>query len=46
MESMAPDTEALCRCSRSTTRPFCNGAQAVIGMGAVQKAVRREEEEL
>jgi CDGSH-type Zn-finger protein len=46
MESMAPDTEALYRCDESTTRPFCGGTHAAIGIRAAQKAVRREEGEV
>ncbi len=46
MGSMAPDTEALCRCGGSTTRPFCGGTHVVIGIRAAQKAVRLEEGEV
>ena len=46
MESMAPDTGALCGCGGSTTGPFCGGARVVIGIGTAQKAVRGEEGEV
>jgi len=42
MESMAPNTVALCRCGGTTTKPFCDGPHWKIGFCAGQRVVRRE----
>jgi hypothetical protein len=42
MESMAPNTVALCRCGGSTTKPFCDGTHSKIGFRAARRAVRQE----
>jgi CDGSH-type Zn-finger protein len=46
MESVAPNTVALCRCGGSTTKPFSNGTHSKIGFRAAQRAVRQAEEQV
>jgi CDGSH-type Zn-finger protein len=46
MESMAPNTAALCRSGRSTMKPFCDGIHSKVRFRVARRVVRQEEEQM